>query len=53
MKDTVIGTPVLYFLDPGKTVNDQKYLEILEDKLEIHIHIHGCNTFLRDEATSF
>lgn len=35
----------LYFVD---NKNGQKYLEQLQDKLEIHIHVHDCNIFMHN-----
>lgn len=42
---------VYIFLDPGTTRNGQWYLELLEDTLNIHMHIHGSRMFMHDGAT--
>lgn len=40
-------TAGLYFLATGVTMNGQKNLELLQDKLVIHMH--GCSTFMTIE----
>lgn len=40
----------LYFLNSGTTTNAQKYLELLQDKLGIHVHVHSCSIFMHDGA---
>lgn len=37
----MFGTIDLYFLETGITMNGQKYLKSLQDKLEIAMRIHG------------
>lgn len=32
-------------------MNRQKYLELLQDKLEIHVQMHGCSLFMHDVAS--
>ena len=44
------GTAGLYFLPFGKTMNGQKYLELLNNKLKIDMDIHDCNIFMHDSA---
>ena len=44
------GTAGHYFLTPGTTMNGQKYVELLKDKLEMHMEIHNCTTFMHDGA---
>ena len=44
------GTAGLYFLQPGTTMNGTKYLDLLKDKLEIHMNVHECNVFMHDGA---
>ena len=39
-----------YFLQPGTTMNGTKYLNLLKDKLEIHMMVHDCNVFMHDDA---
>ena len=44
------GTAGLYFFPSGKTMNGQKYLELLNNKLKIHMDDHNCNIFMHDGA---
>lgn len=44
------GTAGLYFLPHGTTMNGQKYLELLKNKLEPHMTVHDCNIFMQDGA---
>ena len=32
-------------------MNSAKYLDLLKDKLEIHMMVHGCNVFMHDGAS--
>lgn len=48
-----LGTADLYFFDSRTTTNAQKYLELLQDKLGINVHIHGCNIFMHDGAPCY
>ena len=36
------GTAGLFFLDPGTTMNGKKYLELMKEKLELHMAVHNC-----------
>jgi len=47
---SVNGTAGLFFLPPGTTMNGQKYVDLLKEKLEVHMAIHKCNTFMHDGA---
>lgn len=47
----VIGRSGLYFLDSRTTMDGLKYLELLQNKLEIYIHINGYRTFIHNDAT--
>ena len=47
---SVNGTAGLFFLPPGTTMNDQKYVDLLKDKLELHMAIHKCKIFRQDGA---
>ena len=40
------GTAEQYFLHPGTTMNGAKYLDLLKDKLEIHMMVHDCNVLI-------
>ena len=31
-------------------MNDKKYLDMLKNKLEMHMNIHDCNIFMHDGA---
>ena len=44
------GTAGLYFLPPGSTMNGSKYVELLKEKLVIHMQIHNCTIFMHDGA---
>ena len=44
------GTAGLYFLPQKTTMNGQKYLDLLKEKLNIHMTIHQCSIFMHDGA---
>ena len=44
------GTAGLYFLPPKSTMNGSKYVELLKEKLVIHMQIHNCTIFMHDGA---
>ena len=44
------GTVGLYFLQPRTTMNGAKHLDLLKDKLEIHMKVRDCNVFMHDGA---
>ena len=44
------GSIGLYFFPSGTTINGKKYLELLKDKLKIHIDIHQFRIFMYDDA---
>ena len=46
----VNGTAGLSFLPPGTTMNGQKYVDLLKDKLELYVAIHKCKIFMQDNA---
>ena len=46
----VRGTAGLYFFQPVTTINGAKYLDLLRDKLEIHIMALDCNVFMHNGA---
>ena len=35
---------------PGTTMNGQKYVDLLKDKLELYMVIHKCKIFMQDGA---
>ena len=47
---SVTGTAGLFFLPNGTTMNGQKYVDLLKDKLELHMNVHNCNIFMQDGA---
>ena len=47
---SVNGTSGLFLLPPGTTMNGQKYVDLLKDKLELHMAIHKCKIFRHDGA---
>ena len=44
------GTAGLFFLPPGTIINGQKYLDLLKNKLELHMAVHKCSVFMQDGA---
>ena len=47
---SINGTAGLFFLLPGTTMNGQKYLDLLKNKLELHMAVHKCSVFMQDGA---
>ena len=35
---------------PNSDMNETRYVEMLEQKLDLHMHIYECNVFMRDGA---
>ena len=44
------GTAGLFFLPTGMTMNGQRYLDLLKNKLELHMAVHNCTVFMQDGA---
>ena len=44
------GTAGLHFLPPNTNMNGHKYVEMLEQKLDLHIHIYKRSIFMYDGA---
>ena len=44
------GSAGLYFLLTNTTINGVKYLDLLKNKLEIHMMVHNYNVFMYDGA---
>ncbi len=44
------GRGALEFLKRGEMMNGARYRQILEDKLDLFMHKHGCTHFLQDGA---
>ena len=40
----------LEFLKKGEMMNGDRYLKVLDDKLELFMQMHGCKYFLQDSA---
>lgn len=47
---SVHGTAGLFFLEKNTTMNGDKYLQLLKDKLELHMGVHNCSIFMHDGA---
>ena len=43
-------TAGLYFIPPNTTLNGLKYVELLEEKLKLYMHVYGCIIFMLDGA---
>jgi len=44
------GTAGLFYLYPRTTMNGKKYLELMKEKLELHMAVHNCEIFMHDGA---
>ena len=44
------GTSGLYFLPAGLTMNGQMYLQLLKEKIELHMIVHNDDVFMHDGA---
>ena len=44
------GAAGLYFIPPNTTMNIPKSVELLEQKLTLHVLIHGCSNFMPDDT---
>ena len=47
---SIKGTAGVFFLTPGTTMNGAKYLELLKNKLQLHMNVHECTIFMQDGA---
>ena len=47
---SVNGKAELFFLPKGVAMNGQRYLQLLEEKLELHMTVHNCEIFMHDGA---
>ena len=45
------GTSGLYFLTPRTTMNGEKYVKVLQEKLQLHMTVHQCDIFMHDRAS--
>ena len=48
----VNGTAALYFLPAGVTINGSRYVNLLREKLQLHMAVHQCSVFMHDGAPS-
>ena len=39
-----------FFLPSGTTINGEKYVQLLSDKLQLHMQVHRCNIFMQEGA---
>ena len=39
------GTAGLYFLPPGSTMNGSRYVDLLKEKLEMHMNMSSVHSF--------
>jgi len=44
------GVAGISFLSPGTTMNCPRYVEVLAEKLKIHLAVHNCTIFMQDCA---
>ena len=44
------GVAALSFLPPGTTINGPKYVQMLSEKLKLHLQVHNCQIFMQDSA---
>ena len=44
------GVAALSFLPPGTTMNGPKYVQLLSEKLKLHMQVHNCKIFMQDGA---
>ena len=40
----------LYFIPPNTSMNGPKYVELLKEKLKMHMHVNGCTIVMLDSA---
>ena len=45
------GRGPIQFIEPGTTVNAKSYLNIIQNKLPVHMAIHQCSIYQQDGAT--
>ena len=44
------GAAGLCFVPLNSTMNGIKYVQLLKEKLKLHVHVHGCTIFTQDGA---
>ena len=45
------GNAGLFFLPKGTTMNGDRYLDLLKEKLQLHMEVHECSIFMQDGAS--
>ena len=45
------GVAALSFLPPRTTMNGPKYVQMLSEKLKLHLQVHNCQIFMQDGAS--
>ena len=50
---SIEGTAGLFFLKPGTTINGQRYLNLMKEKLQLHMSVHDCIIFMQDGAPCY
>ena len=48
---SVNGTAALYFLPAEVTMNGSRYVNLLREKLQLHMAVHHCSVFMHDGAS--
>ena len=44
------GVAGIFFLPPGTTINGPRYIELLAEKLKVHMAVHNYTIFMQDDA---
>ena len=47
---SIKGTAGFFFLKPGTTMNGKRYLNLMKEKLQLHMSLHNCTIFMQDRA---
>ena len=47
---SVNGTAGLFSVPTGTTMNGLTYIDLLKDKLEVHMAVHNCIIFMQDST---
>ena len=45
-----VGAAGLYYIPPNTSMNGLKHVELLKEKLKLHMHVHGCTIFMQNGA---
>ena len=49
---SVDGTAAQYFLPIGVTMNGSRYVNLLREKLQLHMAVNQCSVFIHDDPPS-